>query len=90
LVISRLSAPAPKTRNTFNARCQSRRVDLAFEIEDFCDKLIDLQIVDSVSQKAVIWDDLNEQTGTEKLTNAKTMGEINQTMQGSGENRVHP
>lgn len=67
-----------------NARCQSRRVDLAFEIEDFCDKLIDLQIVDSVSQKAVIWDDLNEQTGTEKLTNSKTMGEINQTMQGSG------
>ncbi|HCR0918872.1 DUF1073 domain-containing protein, partial [Enterobacter sp. LR6] len=69
----------------FNARCQSRRVDLAFEIEDFCDKLIDLKIVDSVSQKAVIWDDLNEQTGTEKLTNAKTMGEINQTMQGSGD-----
>ena len=69
----------------FNARCQSRRVDLAFEIEDFCDKLIDLQIVDSVSQKAVIWDDLNEQTGTEKLTNAKTMGEINQTMLGGGD-----
>uniref|UniRef100_UPI001BD3004B anti-CBASS protein Acb1 family protein n=2 Tax=Enterobacteriaceae TaxID=543 RepID=UPI001BD3004B len=69
----------------FNARCQSRRVDLAFEIEDFCEKLIYLKIVDSVSQKAVIWDDLNEQTGTEKLTNAKTMGEINQTMQGSGD-----
>ncbi|EBR2128371.1 DUF1073 domain-containing protein [Salmonella enterica] len=70
----------------FNARCQSRRVDLSFEIEDFCDKLIELQIIDSVSQKAVIWDDLNEQTGTEKLTNAKTMGEINQTMLGSGDN----
>jgi len=69
----------------FNARCQSRRIDLAFEIEDFCDKLMDLQIIDTVSQKAVIWDDLNEQTGTEKLANAKTMGEINQTMQGSGE-----
>lgn len=69
----------------FNARCQSRRVDLAFEIEDFCDKLIDLQIIDSVSQKTVIWDDLNEQTGTEKLTNAKTMGEINQTMLGGGD-----
>ncbi|ELN9421065.1 anti-CBASS protein Acb1 family protein [Enterobacter ludwigii] len=69
----------------FNARCQSRRVDLSFEIEDFCDKLIDLQIVDSVSQKAVIWDDLNEQTGTEKLTNAKTMGEINQAMLGGGD-----
>ncbi|HBM3264653.1 TPA: DUF1073 domain-containing protein [Klebsiella oxytoca] len=69
-----------------NSRCQTRRVDLAFEIEDFCDKLIDLQIIDAISQKAVIWDDLNEQTGAEKLTNAKTMGEINQTMQGSGEN----
>ncbi|HFP9398634.1 TPA: anti-CBASS protein Acb1 family protein [Klebsiella michiganensis] len=69
-----------------NSRSQTRRGDLSFEIEDFCDKLIELQIVDSVSQKSVIWDDLNEQTGTERLTNAKTMGEINQTMQGSGEN----
>ncbi|EIX9050905.1 DUF1073 domain-containing protein [Klebsiella oxytoca] len=69
-----------------NSRCQTRRGDLSFEIEDFCDKLIELQIVDSVSQKTVIWDDLNEQTGTERLTNAKTMGEINQAMQGSGEN----
>lgn len=69
-----------------NSRCQTRRGDLSFEIEDFCDKLIELQIVDSVSLKTVIWDDLNEQTGTERLTNAKTMGEINQTMQGSGEN----
>ncbi|MEH5900962.1 DUF1073 domain-containing protein [Klebsiella pneumoniae] len=69
----------------FNSRCQSRRGDLSFEIEDFCDKLIDLQIIDAVSQKAVVWDDLNEQTGTEKLTNAKTMGEINQAMMGSGE-----
>lgn len=68
-----------------NSRCQTRRGDLSFEIEDFCDKLIELQIVDSVSQKAVVWDDLNEQTGTEKLTNAKTMGEINQAMQGSGD-----
>ncbi|WP_320732593.1 anti-CBASS protein Acb1 family protein [Enterobacter roggenkampii] len=69
----------------FNGRCQSRRGDLSFEIEDFSDKLIDLKIIDPVSEKTVIWDDLNEQTGTEKLTNAKTMGEINQTMQGSGD-----
>lgn len=69
-----------------NSRCQSRRGDLSFEIEDFCDKLIGLKIIDSVSQKTVIWDDLNEQTGTEKLANAKSMGEINQTMQGSGDN----
>lgn len=70
----------------FNARCQSRRGDLSFEIEDFSDKLIDLNIIDAVSEKTVIWDDLNEQTGTEKLANAKTMAEINQTAQGSGEN----
>ncbi|KMK17789.1 hypothetical protein ABW09_12140 [Pluralibacter gergoviae] len=70
----------------FNARCQSRRVDLSFEIEDFCDKLIDLRIIDSIAVKTVIWDDLNEQSGAEKLANAKTMGEINQTMQGSGDN----
>ncbi|HDG8091861.1 TPA: DUF1073 domain-containing protein [Klebsiella oxytoca] len=69
-----------------NARCQSRRGDLSFEIEDFSDKLIDLEIIDAVSEKTVIWDDLNEQTGTEKLANAKTMAEINQTFQGSGEN----
>lgn len=69
-----------------NARCQSRRGDLSFEIEDFSDKLIDLKIIDPVSEKTVIWDDLNEQTGTEKLANAKTMAEINQTFQGSGEN----
>lgn len=70
----------------FNARCQSRRGDLSFEIEDFSDKLIDLNIIDAVSENTVIWDDLNEQTGTEKLANAKTMAEINQTFQGSGEN----
>lgn len=70
----------------FNARCQSRRGDLSFEVEDFSDKLIELKIIDAVSEKTVIWDDLNEQTGTEKLANAKTMAEINQTFQGSGEN----
>lgn len=70
----------------FNARCQSRRGDLSFEIEDFSDKLIELKIIDAVSEKTVIWDDLNEQTGTEKLANAKTMAEINQTSEGSGEN----
>ncbi len=67
----------------FNARCQSRRGDLSFEIEDFSDKLIDLKIIDAVSEKTVIWDDLNEQTGTEKLANAKTMAEINQTIRGA-------
>ena len=67
-----------------NARCQSRRGDLTYDIEDFCDKLIGLQIIDAVSQKTVIWDDLNEQTSAEMLANAKIMGEVNQTLQGSG------
>lgn len=70
----------------FNARCQSRRGDLSFEIEDLCDKLAELGIIDTVSQKTVIWDDLNQQTSAEMLANAKTMGEVNQTFQGSGEN----
>ena len=60
----------------FNGRCQSRRGDLSFEIEDFSDKLIDLKVIDPVSEKTVIWDDLNEQTGTEKLANAKTMAKL--------------
>lgn len=69
----------------FNSRCQSRRGDLSFEIEDFCDKLIYLGIVSSISQKAVIWDDLNEQSASEMLANSKTMAEINQSALGSGE-----
>ncbi|MDU4245521.1 MAG: DUF1073 domain-containing protein, partial [Varibaculum cambriense] len=55
----------------FNARCQSRRGDLSFEIEDFCDKLIDLGIIDPIGQKTVIWDDLNAQTDSEKLDAAQ-------------------
>ncbi|MCO9782155.1 DUF1073 domain-containing protein, partial [Salmonella enterica subsp. enterica serovar Mbandaka] len=41
----------------FNARCQSRRGELSFEIEDFCDKLINLGIIDQIGHKTVIWDD---------------------------------
>jgi len=67
-----------------NGRCQSRRGDLSFEIEDFCDKLIYLGTIDSVGQKTVIWDDLNQQTRTERLADSKTMAEINKAMVESG------
>lgn len=64
----------------FNGRCQSRRGDLSFDIEDFCDKLISLGIVDSVSSKAVVWDDLNAQSPSEKLDSALKMAQINATL----------
>ncbi|ELJ5833595.1 DUF1073 domain-containing protein [Enterobacter kobei] len=69
----------------FNTRCQSRRGDLSFEIEDFCDKLIELSILDPVSQKTVIWDDLNAQSDSEKLDTAQRMSQINSASIGTGE-----
>ncbi len=69
----------------FNARCQSRRGDLSFDIEDMADKLIGLNIVDPTAQKSVVWDDLTEQSGGEKLDNATKMSSINQTSLASGE-----
>ncbi|ELT1812269.1 gp5 [Enterobacter hormaechei] len=69
----------------FNTRCQSRRGDLSFEIEDFCDKLIELSILDPVSQKTVIWDDLNAQSESEKLDAAQKMSQINSASIGTGE-----
>jgi len=69
----------------FNARCQSRRGDLSFEIEDLCDKLVALGILDAVSQKTVIWDDLNASTDAEKLASAKLMAEINSASAATGE-----
>ncbi|WP_145585535.1 anti-CBASS protein Acb1 family protein [Yersinia rochesterensis] len=70
----------------FNTRCQSRRNRaLSFDIEDFCNKLIDLDIIDSVSMKTVIWDELNEQTASEKLDSAVKMSQINSTSMATGE-----
>ena len=69
----------------FNTRCQSRRGDLSFEIEDFCDKLIELSILDPVIQKTVIWDDLNAQSDSEKLDAAQKMSQINSASIGTGE-----
>lgn len=54
-----------------NGRGQSRRGDLSFDIEDMVDKLIDLEVVNLVAEKTVVWDDLTEATGGEKLDNAR-------------------
>jgi len=69
----------------FNARCQSRRMDLSFEIEDFADHLIRIGILDAVTEMSVIWDDLNEQTSGEKLDSAEKMSRINQIAIATGE-----
>lgn len=69
----------------FNARCQSRRGELSFEIEDFCDKLIELQVIDAVVQKAVVWDDLSAQSDSEKLDAAIKMAQINSASIATGE-----
>lgn len=69
----------------FNARCQARRGELSFEIEDFCDKLIELQIIDAVTQKTVIWDDLSAQSDSEKLDAALKMAQINSASIATGE-----
>lgn len=69
----------------FNARCQSRRGDLSLEIEDLCDKLIKLGVVKDISMKTVVWDDLNEQTASEKLDSAVKMSQINNTSMATGE-----
>lgn len=61
----------------FNARCQSRReMELSQEIEDFIDRMIGIGEVKPV-EFTVMWDDLTESTQEDKLSNAKTMSEIN-------------
>ncbi|WP_322997944.1 anti-CBASS protein Acb1 family protein [Castellaniella sp.] len=69
----------------FNARCQSRRQDLGFEIEDFVDHLTRIGVLKPIAEKAIMWDDLNEQTTTEKLESALKMSQINQTAIATGE-----
>ena len=59
--------------------------ELSFEIEDFCDKLIELQVIDAVVQKAVVWDDLSAQSDSEKLDAAIKMAQINSASIATGE-----
>ncbi|WP_312393373.1 anti-CBASS protein Acb1 family protein [Mixta calida] len=69
----------------FNARCQSRRADLSFDIEDMVNKLIDLQILKPVAKFSIVWDDLNEQSSADKLDSASKMSDINQKSLATGE-----
>nr|WP_306821427.1 anti-CBASS Acb1 family protein [Providencia rettgeri] len=70
----------------FNSRCQSRREsELSFEVEDFIDHLTRIKVLEPVPEKTVIWDDLNEQSATEKLDSAEKMSRINQTSLATGE-----
>lgn len=61
----------------FNSRCQARRMDLSFEIEDLVDHLARIGVLDAPARKAVIWDDLTEATHADKLASAKLMSDIN-------------
>ncbi|POP43353.1 DUF1073 domain-containing protein [Superficieibacter electus] len=69
----------------FNSRCQSRRGDLSFDVEDMVDKLIYLQIIKPVAKFSIIWDELNEQSSSDKLESAVKMSSINQTSLASGQ-----
>ncbi|WP_033782717.1 anti-CBASS Acb1 family protein [Pantoea sp. 9140] len=69
----------------FNGRCQSRRGDLSFDIEDMVDKLLYLQIIKPVAKFSIVWDELNEQSPSDKLESASKMSSINQAALASGE-----
>lgn len=69
----------------FNGRCQSRRGDLSFDIEDMVDKLIYLQIIKQATKFSIVWDELNEQSPSDKLDSAAKMSTINQTALASSE-----
>ncbi len=69
----------------FNGRCQSRRGDLSFDAEDMVDKLTYLQIIKPVAKFSIVWDELNEQSPSDKLDSAVKMSNINQTSLASGE-----
>lgn len=69
----------------FNGRCQSRRGDLSFDVEDMVDKLTYLQIIKPVAKFSIVWDELNEQSPSDKLDSATKMSSINQASLASGE-----
>lgn len=69
-----------------NARCQSRRVrQLGPEIRGLMVQLMRLKVIDTMDQFTVMWDDLTEAAGSEKLANAKTMSEINDSAASTGQ-----
>ena len=54
-------------------------------MEDFIDHLTRIKVLEPVPEKTVIWDDLNEQSATEKLDSAEKMSRINQASLATGE-----
>lgn len=68
----------------FNARCQSRRRDLSFEIHDLLAHLTRIKVMNPISEFTVMWDDLTEATLADKLLSAKTMSEINSVSLATG------
>ena len=69
----------------FNARCQSRRGELTYEINDFVAHLMRIGVVDRKAEFTAIWDDLTSATQADKLGEAKVMAEINTAALASGE-----
>ena len=69
----------------FNARCQARRTDLTFEINDLIAHLIRIGIIEPKAEYTAMWDDLTTATQGERLADAKVMSEINQTAMATGE-----
>jgi hypothetical protein len=69
----------------FNARCQARRGELAFELHDLFRHLMRIRVVSSVAEYSVMWDDLTEAVQVDKLGSAKLMSEINSASLALGE-----
>ena len=65
-------------REYFNSRCQSRRVsELSDEIADFMAKIAQHGVFKMPAEITIAWDDLNESSQGDKLTNAKIMADMN-------------
>lgn len=69
----------------FNARCQSRRGELTYEIGDFVAHLMRIGVVERKAEYTAIWDDLASATQTDKLGEAKIMAEINTAALANGD-----
>lgn len=69
----------------FNARCQSRRGELTFEINDLFAHLMRIGVVKIKAEFTAMWDDLTEAAQADKLANAKVLSEINSTSLATGE-----
>lgn len=66
----------------FNKRCQSRRGDLGYEVQELLQHLMSVGALSPKDQFCVMWDDLSESESSEKLGNAKLMSDINYASMG--------